>query len=206
MATSRHLYQTHLLAPSTPPPRPLSALCVSALAPSSFDFEPQSPNSFLFFPLRTLFPDGQSLSPFYSITSALFPVQRRGGTPPRQSLESYLRSNLNPFDATLTSRLINVDSKRLTEKPTSLDATLTKNRGEGLPLQSAAHRAFQVTEHFFRNAATSKPATYFARPLSRITDRGTRTHAMNHEVAFSRRTPNNRHLMTRIARFPCQKL
>jgi hypothetical protein len=40
-------------------------------------------------------------------------------------------SHSSPLDATLIRVLLSVDSKRLREKLSSLDATLTKNQGEG---------------------------------------------------------------------------
>jgi len=59
--------------------------------------------------------------------------QQNGWTGRPQLLAKW--AHITRLDATLTSLSISVDSKPLTEYLSPLDATLTKNRGEGLPVK-----------------------------------------------------------------------
>jgi hypothetical protein len=133
---------------STPPPRRLGALCVSALAPSSRhcrlsqDHGPRLTQSFfsiftrhsslatrhcLLTPLESALTSCDALSP---LDSALTQTTGGGGLPLLDKTpRSYLKVSLSPLDATLTSHPTSVDFKELTGMLNPLDATLTKSRG-----------------------------------------------------------------------------
>src|SRR6266851_8190219 len=138
--------------------------------PSTFDFQPPLfPKSLPF----NLFP---APHPITSIESFRYKnVGGRGIKPLRRSDLSSLESAVadkyrvlpafsrncrhsSPLEATLTSILVNVDSKWLTAKLNLLDATLTKNTGEEGPLLTGRHSVPlaiphlpRVTEHGLRN-------------------------------------------------------
>ncbi len=137
---------------------------------STFNFQPPLlPKSFPF----NIFTDPH---PITSIESFRYKnVGGRGIKPLRRSDLSSLESAVadkyrvlpafsrncrhsSPLEATLTSILVNVDSKWLTAKLNLLDATLTKNTGEEGPLLTGHHSVPlaiphlpRVTEHGSRN-------------------------------------------------------
>src|SRR5690242_21963925 len=115
-----------------------------------------SSNAFIFSQFRTLLRNGALATPFPSITSALFPVQRRGrwshsspnfqmrfvhparcvgtfksgfGIPHASSGRATFKRNLSPLECALTGPLGNGHSKGLMKTLSALDAAFTKNRG-----------------------------------------------------------------------------
>jgi len=85
-------------------------------------------------------------------------------TPPKSCLNRALlhrqhRAPLSPLPATHTSHPVSVANKRLTEKITPLDATLTKNRGRGAPSLSLRSTKFQppLCFHLLTNCPFSIP-------------------------------------------------
>jgi hypothetical protein len=70
--------------------------------------------------------------------------------PPKTAILSHARPeqrSVSPLAATLTDLPASVANKRLTENLTPLDATLTKNRGRGIPNVSTFKRSNDVRAH-----------------------------------------------------------
>jgi hypothetical protein len=93
--------------------------------PSTLNFQPPYPPNSL--PLN-LFADPHPLTP---VASIFYKKGGGGRGVPRLVFAQFL-CNLSPLDATLIDVSASVDSKPLTRTLSSLDATLTKNRGVGL--------------------------------------------------------------------------
>jgi hypothetical protein len=85
-----------------------------------------------------------SSSPPSTFNRSRIPTRSERSRPCRRAQPKSTRhSPLTPLSATLTNMPISVDSKKLTEKLNPLDATLTKNHGEG----GIAHRYIVTSLH-----------------------------------------------------------